>query len=224
MTETIITVQGTARSELAPEQALVRFMVSADGPERVPVVAAVTERLADIATDVEALLDPVAGPVTRWSVDQVVVTAHRPWTSDGSPAALVHQASVAGRATVTDVDALSRIVEALSMRELVTIDALQWSVTDTRLEAEHCEVRARAVAEARAKAEVLATAAGLSTLTPLALADPGMLDGSGGGVVPFPRMERATMMAAEASGPPGLSLRPEPIVVEVAVDARFSAR
>lgn len=223
MSETVITVQGSARSEHAPEQAVLRFTITADGPERAPVVAAVTATLKDVSRAIAAR-HADDGPVSRWSADRVSVSSHRPWTNDGPPAALVHQASTSGRATISRIDTLPELVDALAVYDLVAIDSLEWSLTDARLELELREVRARAVADARAKAEVLAESVGLGTLTPVALADPGMLDGSGGGVVPMPRVERAMAMAAATHGGTGFSLRPEPIVVEAAVDARFSAR
>ncbi len=222
MSETVITVQGSARSELAPEQAVLHFTVQADGPERASVLAAATAALDELSS-IMAAKHADDGPVSRWSADRVTVSSHRPWTNDGTPAALVHQASASGRATISKIDDVASIVDALAAIDLVAIDSLAWSLTDARLELEQREVRARAVAVARDKAEVLAEAVGLATVTALALSDPGMLDGSGGGGQPMPRMERAMMMAAPPQGA-GFSLRPEPIVIEVAVDARFSAR
>ncbi len=223
MTETVITVQGSARSEVEPEQAVLRFTITADGPERAPVLAAATAALDEVSGTIAAQ-NSDDGPVSRWSADRVWVSSHRPWTNDGTPAALVHQASASGRATISSIDGVAPLVDALAAIELVTIDSLEWSLTDARLELERREVRARAVAAARAKAEVLAESVGLGSLTPLALADPGMLDGTGGGAVPMPRMEHAVMKASAPHGDAGFSLRPEPIVIEVAVDARFSAR
>lgn len=223
MSETVITVQGSARSEVPPEQAVLRFTITADGPERTPVVAAVTAALNDVSTVISAR-HADDGPVSQWSADRVSVTSHRPWTNDGVPAALVHQASASGRATIGSVDAVAELVDALAAHDLVAIDSLEWSLTDARLAREQRDVRARAVADARAKAEVLAESVGLGSLTPLALADPGMLDGSGAGAVPIPRMEHAKMMASVPHGDAGFSLRTEAIVIEVAVDARFSAR
>lgn len=223
MSETVITVQGSARTELAPEQATLRFTVTADGPERAPVLASVAATLDEVSRLIAARHGDDAS-VSRWSADRVSVTSHRPWTNDGTPAPLVHQASASGRATISSIDDVAELVDALAAHELLAIDSLEWSLTDARLELEMRDARARAVADARAKAEVLAEAVGLTSLTPLALADPGMLDGSAGGAMPMPRMERALAMSAAPHGNVGFSLRPEPIVIEVAVDARFSAR
>lgn len=223
MSETVITVQGSARSEVPPEQAVLRFTIAADGPERTPAVAAVTAALTEVSSLISAR-HAGHGPVSQWSADRVSVTSHRPWTNDGTPAALVHQASASGRATISSIDAVPELVDALAAHDLVAIDSLEWSLTDARLAREQRDVRARAVADARAKAEVLAESVGLGSLTPLALADPGMLDGSSGGAMPLPRMEHAKTMASMPLGDAGFALRTDTIIIEVAVDARFSAR
>ena len=222
MSETIITVHGSARSELTPERAIVRFTISANGPDRAPIVASVGRTLADVSTALDAQHDEQAGPVSSWSADRVTVSTHRPWTNDGSLAPIVHRASVAGHATVSVIDVVAELVDDLVARELVSVDGLEWALTDARLELETRDARARAVSDALAKAEALAAAIGLESVTALALADPGMLDGGSGNPAPLPRLERA--MAMDARGDGGLSLRPESIVVEAAVDARFSAR
>ena len=78
---------------------------------------------------------------------------------------------------------------------------------------------AEIVADALEAAETLASAVGRPSIQVTALADPGMLDGGGSGGGPQPRFE--TAMAADMGG--GFTLQPQPIVVEAAVDARFSA-
>lgn len=222
MSETVITVQGSARTELQPEQAVLRFTIAADGAERAPVLGLVTTALDAVSASLAAR-HGAGGPVTRWSADRVSVSSHRPWTNDGTQAPLVHQANASGFVTIGTIDAVAEIIDTLAAHELVTIESLEWSVTDARLELEQREVRACAVAAARAKAEVLAEAVGLQAVTTLALADPGMLDGSGHSPAPLPRMERAMAMSDHQGGA-SFSLRPAPIVIEVTVDARFSAR
>lgn len=223
--ETVITVQGAAWSDLEPEQCILRFTIATDGPERAPVLERATAALDAVSATIAAMHDPDAGPVTRWSADRVQVSTQRPWTNDGTRLPLVHHASVSGLAVVSDVQAVADLVDALGAHETASIDSLGWSLTDARLDLERSEVRTRAVADALAKAEVLAAAIGLGSVTAVALADPGMLDGGGSGGGPSPRMEKAMMMAMDArSGGGGLSLRPELIRVEAAVDARFTAR
>lgn len=223
MTETIITVQGTARAEYAPERSILTFTIAADGPDRADAVDRATAALDRISAVMTERYDAQAGSITAWSADRVSVTAQRPWTNDGTPAAIVHRAAVTGRATVTGLDTLPELVEALAAEDLVTIDGLEWSLTEGRRTSALTEVRSRAVKDAVTKATVYAQSIGLGSVSAIALADPGMLGDPGAIVGPQPRLEKVAMMAMDArSG--GFSLRPEPIVVESAVDARFVAR
>ncbi len=221
MTDLILTVQGTARAELDPERATLRFTVAADGPDRAPVVDAVTASLA-AASEVIGSRHK-AGAIVDWSVDQLSVTAQRPWTNDGTQAPLVHRASASGRAVLETAAAAAELVDTLAADSAVTIDSLEWSLTDASLARAQSDVRTHAVADALGKAEVLAAAVGRTSVDAVALADPGMLDGSGGGVGPQPRFEKAMAMSMDAGGT-GFSLRPQPIVIDVAVDGRFVAR
>lgn len=224
MTDLILTVQGTARAELEPERATVRFTVAADGPHRGPVVDSVTASLSSAGAALAARHDAQNGPLIAWSVDQLGVTAQRPWTNDGTQAALVHRASASGRAVLSTPIAAAELVDTLAVDPLVTIDAVEWSLTDPALARSQSEVRTRAVADALGKAVVLAAAVGRPGIDAIALADPGMLDGSGGGTGPQPRFEKSMAMAMDAGGAGGFSLRPQPIIIDVAVDARFIAR
>jgi hypothetical protein len=221
MTPLTLTVQGTARIELEPERATVRFTIAADGPDRRPVVDAVTASLAAVSALLDERCDAEAGPILAWSVDQVAASAQRPWTNDGSQAPLVHRASTSGRATLlAEATGVAELVDTLAGHGTVAIDALEWSLTDARLAAAQSEVRTLAVGDALGRAQVLAAAVGRSEVVAVALADPGMLDGPS--PIPQPRFEKAMAMAMDAGGS-GFALRPQPIVIEIAVDARFTA-
>lgn len=221
MTDLVITVQGSARAELEPERGTLRFTIASDGPDRASVVATVTASLDATAALIAARHAAPAGSLVSWSIDQLTVSAQRPWTNDGTQAALVHRASATGRAELTSPAAAAELADDLAADPLVMIDAVEWSLTDDTLARTQAEVRTRAVDEALGKAEVLAAAVSRPEVEALALADPGMLDGSTGPAAP-PRFERAMAMAMDAG--PGFSLRPQPIIIEVAVDARFRAR
>lgn len=221
MTDLVLTVQGSARAELAPERATVRFTIATDGPDRAPVVTAVSAALTAV-TD-ELGIRATSGTLESWSVDQLSVGAQRPWTNDGTQAPLVHRASATGRVVLDSPEGAADLVDALAAHALVSIDAVEWTLTDASLTSAYAEVRQRSVADAVAKATVLATAAGRSAVTAVALADPGMLDGSSPAHGPQPRFEKSMAMAMDAGGAGGFSLRPQPIIIEVAVDARFTA-
>ena len=82
------------------------------------------------------------------------------------------------------------------------------------------EARRRAVENAVAKATVYATSLGLSTVRPVALADPGML---GDGSAPVQPAQPLFARAALDSAGESLTLKPEEIVITVQVHARFAA-
>ncbi len=223
MPETIITVQGSARGEYAPERAVLTFTLAGDGPEREPVVADVAAALERVSAVLRDHHDPQTGPVAAWSTDRVSVAGQRPWSSTGEQLPLVHRASVGGRATVSGLDALPALVDALAAEALATIDGIEWMLGEGRRTAVLTEVRSRAVKDAVTKATVFAQSIGLGSVTALALADPGMLGDQGQGEGPTPHLSRIAMMGGDPRSP-GISLRPEPIVIEAAVDARFAAR
>jgi uncharacterized protein YggE len=223
MTALTLTVRGSARAELAPERATVRFTVASDGPKRDAVLEAARSALTRTT---EALASHTAGATApgtlEWSVDQLGVSAQRPWTNDGRQAPIVHRASAQGRAVVGgDAAAAAALVDALAADALVTIDGIEWSLTEATAAQARADVRARAVADALEAAETLASAVGRASIRVTALADPGMLDGGGDGGAPQPRFENAMAFAADAGG--GFTLQPQPIIVEFAVDARLIA-
>lgn len=223
MTDTIITVQGSARAEYAPERAVLSFTLAADGTEREAVVTAVAAALERVSIALRERHDSQSGPITAWSTDRVAVAGQRPWSGTGEQLPLVHRASVSGRVTVSGLDSLPELVDALAAEELATIDGIEWMLGEGRRTSVLTEVRSRAVKDAVTKATVYAQSIGLGSVHALALADPGMLGDPGPGGIPQPRMSRVAMTMTDAPSP-GFSLRPEPIVVEAAVDARFAAR
>jgi uncharacterized protein YggE len=83
------------------------------------------------------------------------------------------------------------------------------------------QVRDDAVRDARERAAAYALSLGLADPHPVAIADPGMLDGAGGNGAPQPMMAFAA--SAREHGGPELSLTPDEITVHCAVDVRFVA-
>lgn len=222
MTETIITVQGHHEARHPAERATVHAAVTVDGPERAAVFTHASDAAAELRASVEQLHDAAAGPVVSWSSDSVRVWTERPWGPDGAQLAPVFHAAISLRATFVDFRALASWVEGAAELAGVSIERIEWALSETKRIAVTAEVRSRAVRDAADKARVFAQSIGLGTVTAIALADPGMLgDPSGpGGAEPFAR--GALMAKAEAGG--ALSFTPEDIVVEASVDARFVAR
>ncbi|MGP3536074.1 SIMPL domain-containing protein [Microbacterium sp. RD1] len=216
MSEVIVTVRGEKERSVAPERAVLQLAVRADGPERGRVVERVTGRAEPLRDDLIA--HQRSGEVIEWSSNRVSVWSERPWNSEGRQLPPVHHASIEISATFGDFAALSWWVGESADTEEVQITDVRWELSpETRAEVER-HVAAEAVHVAVERARAYAEALGLESVSPLEMADAGLL-------LPKadqpPRMLRA--MAVDASAPT-LALQPADIVVAAAVEARFLAR
>lgn len=224
MSEVTITVRGEHETRVAPEEAVAHLSVRAEGPER----GAVVEKIAALATplreDLAARKD--AGGVSDWSSQRVSIWANRPWNNEGKQLALVHYASVEITATFTDFAALSWWISDVAERDGVQVENVTWKLTPATAKATEADVAAQAVKVAVERATAYAGAIGLATLTPLEIADLGLLTHATEQASPAPKMMRAMAMGAMDAGGsgPAVELQPEDIVVTAAVEARFSAR
>jgi len=223
MSETVITVQGTASTKHAPEQATVTITVSNDGPSRDAVFAATTKVSETIATALAGLLDKESGPVVAWSSERVSVWSDRPWNNEGAQLPLVFHAGIGIRATFTDFDALARWVETVAVTDGVAVNSIEWELRDATRDGLLEEVRTKAVQDAAAKALVYARAAGLASVTATAIADPGLLGlPTDSPFAPAPAAQR--MFAAKAMSDGGaLVFTPQELEISAQVDARFVA-
>ncbi len=219
MSEVVITVRGEQERAVAPERAVAQITVVADGPER----GAVVERIAALAQPVrdDLAARKSAGGVVEWSSRRVAIWSQRPWNADGVQLAPVHHGSVELTATFDDVAALSWWIGEVAERDGVQVNGIDWQLTPATRRAVEAEVAASAVAVAVARATAYADALGLGTVTPLEIADTGLLQSAPS--TPHSGFDGARM-AALRSGGAELEFQPEDIVVTAAVDARFAAR
>lgn len=221
MSEVVITVRGYHEARVAPEEGVVRLSVRSEGPERGGVV----ERISALA---EPLREDLAtrkkqGGVREWSSQRVSVWANRPWNAEGKQLALVHYASVEFSAVFTDFAALSWWVTDIAERDGVQVDGVEWQLTRATAKQAEADVATEAVRVAVDRATAYAQAIGLASVTPLEIADVGLLGDSGPSPAPMEQMMKASF-AADAGGGSTVELQPEDIMVTAAVEARFSAR
>ena len=139
----------------------------------------------------------------------------------------VHYGTVDFTATFTDFAVLSFWAGEVVEREGVQLGWIEWQLTpETRASTERA-VASGAVGVAVERANAYAGALGLAAVTPLEIADLGLLTRN---VSPAaPQQERmlvakASFAADSSGGAPAVQLQPEDIVVTAAVEARFSAR
>jgi len=223
MSETIITVQGTASDWFEAERATVSVQVVHDGPERAPVFDATTRVGAQVTEALKAL---DGGAVTRWSSDRVSVSSSRPWNNEGKQLPPVYRAALSASARFQDFDALAKFVEQFAAVTGVQIQWISWDLTEERRLAVTSDIQSKAVQDATVKATTYARAAGLSSVSAIAIADPGMLGDGGSGPQGFggPAPRGAAMMMGKAdSASPELSFTPDRIQVSASVDVRFLA-
>jgi len=223
MSETTITVRGTASDWFDAERATVTIRVGFEGPKREPVFES-TARVGAEVTAAFAELE-ASGAVTRWSSDRVSVWSNRPWNNEGKRLPPVYHAALTATARFQDFDALAALVERFATTDGVTINSIEWDLTEERRLAVTSDIQTRAVQDATVKATTYARAAGLTTVTALSIADPGMLENSGTPEAGFggPARRGAAMMAMDASGGGELTFTPDRIQVSATVDARFRA-
>jgi uncharacterized protein YggE len=223
MSEVVITVRGENELRIAPERAVAHLTIRAEGPER----GAVVERMAGFSEPVRDDLASrkAAGTVAEWTSQRVSVWSERPWSADGKRLAPVHYGSVDFTATFTDFAVLSWWAGEVVEREGVQLGWIDWQLTPGTRSATERDVAAGAVAVAVERANAYASAIGLSTVTPLEIADVGLLARSDP-AQPAPRMlmAKAEFAAADAGGGSAVQLQPDDIVITAAVEARFTAR
>lgn len=224
MNDVVISVRGEHEIRRAPEEAVARLTIRAEGPERGAVVERISALTEPVRDDLIARKE--AGGVVEWSSQRVSIWSDRPWNADGKRLAPVHYASVEVTATFTDFAALSWWVGDAAEREGVQIGEVEWRLSSaTRVNVER-DAATEAVHVAVWRAEAYAAALGIGSVTALEVADVGLLSrqSDGAGQPPMLKGMRAASFAADAGGGSGLQFEPEDIVITAAVEARFVAR
>ncbi|WP_195760747.1 SIMPL domain-containing protein [Agromyces kandeliae] len=217
---TTIAVTGRAEERVEPELGAVSLAVSSNGADRDRVLATVGETHERLLAAIREL--EVAGALESWSAGQLRVWSHRPWNDQGRQLPLVHQASADLEVVFRDLEALGGWVGPVSSTSDVTVQGVDWRLTDaTRSRVQEAAQRS-AVADAVRKAAVYAEALGLGAPTPVELADRGLLQAQ-----PIPRAHQAVAVRAMAmdvsDAGPAPEFAPAKLVVEASVDARFTA-
>ena len=212
-----ITVRGQSETRLAPERGIANVAVSLDGPERDMVLSQVGQAAESIRGELTVLKQ--TGRLEDWSSERMTVWSDRPWNNEGLQLDPVHHASVDFTATFADFSELSDWLGGIMAQPGVQVGHIAWELTaETRVRVER-ETATSAIDVAATRAAAYAAALGLSVVTPLEVADWGLL--SEGRPQPFgtPGMMR-TASVKMAGGP---EFQPGQVVVSAAVEARFAA-
>lgn len=220
MSEVIITVRGEHSTNVTAEIGVPLVSVRVDGPERAAVVQRATALSTQIADELRGFAE--RGAATTWSTDRVSIWSDRPWNQDGEQLPLVYHATVSARADFADVAALSEWITALADRDGVTVSDIGWRLPIERARAIESDVAQAAVGVAVARARAYATALGFTDVTPLSIADVGLLGTGGEGGAPEMKMMRAA--AFDGGGGGQITLEPRQLTLSSTVEARFTAR
>ncbi|WP_091232497.1 SIMPL domain-containing protein [Microbacterium sp. 3J1] len=222
MSEVTVTVRGEHEARITPERATVRVSVRADGPERAAVVE-LTMRLAEPVR--ESIADRRAGgSVVDWSSKRLSVRAERPWNNEGKRLAPVYYAGIDLSATFTDVSDLSMWVSDISSWDGVEVGWVDWHLTPETTARVERDVAAQAVSVAVARAQAYAAALGLHEVTPVEIADVGLIAPAPNQAFAGMTKSRGAMLAASPTSDAAMEYEPEEIVISATVEARFVAR
>lgn len=217
-----ITVVGTARASLAPERGTLHLTLGHEGGDKAQVLQATTALVQSFSAYVDELKHAQPSPTTWSAILPVRTRSWRPWSDKGQVLPLRHAASAEVQVKYRDFRALAATVDAWGAISGVTVNHVEWALTEATRTTQEAEVLRRAVADAQSRAQAMATAAGQGEVRWVELADPGLLQGgarpTAGGDVAV-----AAMRAGKAEAGGGTDVAPEDIAWQVQVHARFSA-
>lgn len=159
----------------------------------------------------------LGGTATWWGSDQVQVRPERRYLKDSQTYRIVQVAAAEVRVKFVDFAALSAWVEQAGSTAGVTINGIEWTVTEQHRTTVQREVRVQVVRDATQRAEAYASAIGSAGVVLQTLWEPGLRPDSrsddGGGSV------TRAMMASGSSA--GIELRPNDIEISASVTADF---
>lgn len=214
-----ITVRGRAERQYRPEQGTVLLSAAFTEPTSEAAHAKALELQSDVVAELTRLDE--ADALNTWHANDIHVFGHRPWV-DGKRSKTVYTTRIAMTAEFLDFEALAAFLVEWAGRDGLEVGRIVWSVLDENRRKYEATVRRDAVVDAVAKAQAYADAVGRGTVTAVALADPDMLGSAQPEPMPVARGMAAPMMA-DGAAEPSLELRPDDVVIRVAVDARFVA-
>lgn len=221
MSEVTVTVRGEHETRIAPENATIHVNVRAEGAERTAVVDDVMRLAEPVRDGLVARAEDKT--VVEWTSKRLGVRAERPWNSEGKRLAPVYYASIDFTATFVEASELSIWVTDVSPWDGVEVGWVDWRLTpQTRARVER-EVAALAVSTAVTRAEAYAGALGLHSVTPVEIADVGLMS-SGQPAPGAPMLKARGGVAFAADVAPAMEYEPEEIVISATVEARFIAR
>lgn len=213
-----ITVVGKAITTLQPELAELHLSLGFQSGQLERAVRDATEVAEAFNQELRRLNDEDPCPVTETVLLPLSTRSWRPWSQDGSQLPFQHEAASRAKLTFANFRAMSAFINDWGRQPGVTINHVDWKLTDEREAAETSRILGDAVADARARAATLAAAAGEGEVRFVELSDTPFND------VRQDMFSEAGLQMARgaAGGGEGVDLTPEDIIVQVRVHARFT--
>lgn len=218
-----ITVVGAGRAAHPPERATLTLSANFEGADKSQVLGSTTTLVQALTQEIARLKEDPTHPTTWSAVLPIGTRSWRPWSDKGEVLPMRHAAHATLKITFRDFVALARFADAWGGVDGVTLDGVEWTLTEPLQQQTEAEVLASAVAHARERAQILATAGGGGTVRCLEIADPGLLASSRDSQdAPMAMYARSGAMGGAAQDG-GIEIAPQDVEVQSVVHARFAA-
>ena len=218
-----ISVRGTAKASLRPERATLHINAGFESGDKAAVMARTTQLVQQLTSTIDSMREASPSPTTWSAVLPITTRSWRPYSNKGQVPPMRYGATAQVKLKFQDFQALSWFVDAWGGIEGVTVQRVEWTLTEqARLDAE-AEILGKAVADAQGRAELMAKAAGFGGVEFVELSDPGMLKGTSENV-DFPVAAGAMRAYMGGDDGEGIDLAPEDVELTAVVHARFRAQ
>ncbi|MCG6567627.1 SIMPL domain-containing protein [Tessaracoccus sp. ZS01] len=202
-----ITVTGTSRVKVRAECAQVSFSVGRRGADHDVVIGEVSA----VAKQVRSLLDELT---PEDDGDQAHLSGLRTWTDFSGAGEPQQVAQLDGSVIVWELDDLGDFLGRFAAVDGVTVDNVQWKLTQDTRDAIEPEAIRDAFQDARQRARWIAAAAGRQAPEPVAVTD--------GGEPPSLHYRQA-LLRADGTAALDLDLDPVDVEISVALTVEFEA-
>ncbi len=216
-----ITVVGTHKFAGKPERGTLSLSAGFESDAKDEAMRTTTALVNQLHDEFQTLKAAHPSPVTWFAVLPIRTRSWRPYNDKGKIVPMRYAAAASLRVKFRDFKALAQFGGEIGGRSGVTLEGVEWTLTEATKARVEAEVLAGAVKRARERALVMAKAGGAGDVVAVEIADPGLMrdvvssvDGGYGG---------ATARTASSSGSEDIQLVPEDVVVSATVHARFKA-
>lgn len=224
-----ITVVGHASMSVTPERATLHLLALFESGDKNDALSRATVLVGNLQAHIQAMEGAGVSPITWYAVLPVQTRSYRPFSDKGTVLPARHAAESRLKVKFRDFEALSEFAAQVGGMAGVSLQYVEWALTEVSRTFLAAQVLAHAVEDAKARATAIAKAAGAAGVSPLEIADPGLLSGVVGspGHVTMKAAAARPAMAPPFSGGPvaeafGIDLVPEDVVVEAQVHARYT--